>query len=74
MKYIAEHQPAPVLLIKSDLGMSIGSIYHHLKKLGTFVSQDQNKRYVVSEEGGDFLAKTSSNSYAWVEYATARQV
>lgn len=55
LKYIAEHQPVAVTIMSKELKMSIGSTYHHLKKLGTFVSQEQNKRYIISEEGKAFL-------------------
>ncbi len=55
LKYIGEHQPVHVLRIKSDLGISVGSLYHHLNKLGTFVTQDQHKRYLISKEGRAFL-------------------
>ncbi len=55
LRYIDEHQPVHVLQIKSDLGISVGSLYHHLNKLRTFVTQDQHKRYLISKEGRAFL-------------------
>ncbi len=45
--------------------MSIGSIYHHLGKLRTLVSQDQNKRYLISEEGETFLQRKLPEPIAW---------
>ncbi len=57
LKYIAEHQPVSVKQIKTDLGMSIGSIYHHLSGLSKLVAQDQQKRYMISAEGNAFLER-----------------
>jgi predicted transcriptional regulator len=63
LRYIAEHQPVSVKQIKTELGMSIGSIYHHLSGLGKLVAQDQHKHYMISKEGNAFLERSIESSY-----------
>lgn len=37
--------------LKKELGISTGSIYHHLSVLSNFIIQDEKKRYKLNEEG-----------------------
>ncbi len=65
LRYIAEHQPVAVTTMSKELKMSIGSTYHHLNKLGTFVTQDQNKHYLISNEGRAFLQGEIPEPIEW---------
>lgn len=34
--------------LREALGLEVGSIYHHLKKMGAFITQDEEKRYLLT--------------------------
>ena len=53
LKYVVDNQPAPATAIKRDLGISVGSLYHHLKILqdSGFIAQVDKRRYVATEDG-----------------------
>jgi predicted transcriptional regulator len=40
--------------IKSSTGLSTGSIYYHLERMGSYVTKD-SKHYMITEEGLQFL-------------------
>lgn len=41
--------------MKTDLGISVGSLYHHLSKLKHHVAQNRSRRYVITDEGRNYL-------------------
>jgi hypothetical protein len=49
--YLAQHGSCRFVDIKRDTGLTTGVIYHHLRSLGQFIVQDQNKFYSLNEEG-----------------------
>ena len=53
---IANKGPITIKELKQETGMSTGSLYHHLSKLSEYVTQDQQKRYLLSEKGHEFFA------------------
>lgn len=59
LELIASRGPITIKELKQETGMSTGSLYHHLSKLNEYVTQDQQKRYLLSEKGHEFYATKS---------------
>ena len=55
LEVIAEKGPITVKDLRQITGMSVGSIYHHLSKLEQYVTQDEQKRYLLSPKGREFF-------------------
>lgn len=55
LKLIADKGPITIKDLRQITGMSVGSLYHHLSKLEEYVTQDDQKRYLLSEKGLEFL-------------------
>lgn len=51
LELIASRGPISIKELKQGTGMSTGSLYHHLSRLGEYVRQDEQKRYLLSEKG-----------------------
>ena len=45
--------------IKVSTGLSTGSIYYHLDRMGTYVTKD-SKHYMITEEGLQFLREVDA--------------
>jgi len=45
--------------IKVSTGLSTGSIYYHLDRMGTYVTKD-SKHYLITEEGLQFLREADA--------------
>ncbi len=54
---IVKRGPITIKELKQETGMSTGSLYHHLSKLAEYITQDQQKRYLLSESGRQRLAR-----------------
>lgn len=52
---IAEKGPITIKDLRQITGMSVGSLYHHLSKLEQYVIQDEQKRYLLSQQGREFF-------------------
>jgi len=59
LELIASKGPITIKELKHATGMSTGSLYHHLSKLGEYLKQDEQKRYLLSEKGHEFFATKS---------------
>jgi DNA-binding transcriptional ArsR family regulator len=49
--FIGEHKSAGFTQLKKETGMSVGTIYHHLEVMASFVGQDAKKKYYLTELG-----------------------
>ncbi len=56
LELIASKGPITIKELKQETGMSTGSLYHHLSKLSEYLTQDEQKRYLLSEKGHEFFA------------------
>src|ERR687884_2166508 len=45
--------------IKTSTGLSTGSIYYHLERMGNYVTKD-SKHYIITEEGLQLLREVDS--------------
>ncbi len=59
LELIASKGPITIKDLKQETGMSTGSLYHHLSKLSEYLTQDEQKRYLLSEKGHEFFATKS---------------
>lgn len=57
--------------IKSSTGLSTGSIYYHLERMGNFVTKD-SKHYTITEEGLQFL-READPKYAGVAQSSKEE-
>ncbi|MEM2941305.1 MAG: hypothetical protein QW304_07155 [Thermoproteota archaeon] len=48
---LGESGPMGIKDLKRELGLSTGSLYHHLLALGELVEQTSDRKYVLSEQG-----------------------
>lgn len=55
LEVIADKGPITIKELKQETGMSTGSLYHHISRLGEYLMQDQQKRYMLSERGRMFF-------------------
>jgi DNA-binding transcriptional ArsR family regulator len=51
IELLANHGPMGFKELKKELGISTGSIYHHLSMLSDFIIQNEDKKYMLNEEG-----------------------
>ncbi|MFX1500471.1 MAG: ArsR family transcriptional regulator [Promethearchaeota archaeon] len=51
IKIIGDHEYTTFTKLKKELGVSTGTIYHHLDTLSELVEQKQNKKYYLKELG-----------------------
>ena len=59
LEVIASRGPITIKELKQETGMSTGSLYHHLSKLSEYLTQDQQKRYLLSAKGHELFATKS---------------
>jgi len=59
LELIAEKGPITVKDLRQLTGMSVGSLYHHLSKLEEYLTQDDQKRYMLSAKGKEFFETQS---------------
>jgi hypothetical protein len=59
LELIAEKGPITVKDLRQLTGMSVGSLYHHLSKLEEYLTQDDQKRYLLSAKGKEFFETQS---------------
>ena len=57
LELIAEKSPISIKDLKQITDMSIGSLYHHLSKLDQYVTQDEQKRYLLSQQGDELFKR-----------------
>ncbi|MFQ5969800.1 MAG: hypothetical protein ACE5J2_04830 [Nitrososphaerales archaeon] len=57
LEVIARKGPITIKDLKTETGMSAGSIYHHLSRMTEYVTQDEQKRYLLSQKGRDLFSK-----------------
>ncbi len=57
LELIAKKGPITIKDLRHDTGISVGSLYHHLSKLEQYVIQDEQKRYLLSQQGREFFEK-----------------
>jgi len=51
IELLVKNEKMSFMELKRELKLSTGSIYHHLAILGDLVTQDNKKRYMLTEEG-----------------------
>lgn len=51
MELLATHGPLSFKELKKETGVSVGSLYFHISVLGELLSQDERKRYLLTEIG-----------------------
>ncbi len=56
LEVIANKGPITIKDLKRETGMSTGSIYHHLSRLAEYVTQDEQKRYLLSQKGHELFS------------------
>ncbi len=57
LELIAEKGPIAIKELRQITGMSVGSLYHHLSKLDQYVTQDEQKLYLLSEKGHELFER-----------------
>jgi len=57
LELIAKKGPITIKDLRHDTGISVGSLYHHLSKLEQYVTQDEQKRYLLSQQGREFFER-----------------
>ncbi len=56
LELIGKKGPITIKDLKQETGMSTGSLYHHLSKLNEYLTQDEQKRYLLSAKGHEAYA------------------
>ncbi|MCG3225423.1 MAG: helix-turn-helix transcriptional regulator [Candidatus Heimdallarchaeota archaeon] len=51
LSYIGERRVVSFTEIQSRFQMKVGTLYHHIDTLGELITQDQSKRYLLTEKG-----------------------
>ena len=51
LSYIGEKHVVSFTEIQSRFQMKVGTLYHHIDTLGDLITQDQTKRYLLTEKG-----------------------
>jgi DNA-binding transcriptional ArsR family regulator len=51
LSYIGEKRAVSFTEIQTRFQMKVGTLYHHIDTLGELITQDQNKRYLLTEKG-----------------------
>ncbi|MEM2760264.1 MAG: winged helix-turn-helix transcriptional regulator [Nitrososphaerales archaeon] len=59
LEVIADKGPITIKDLRQITGMSVGSLYHHLSKLEQYITQDEQKRYLLSPQGKEFFQSQS---------------
>jgi len=62
LAYLAEKGPSRFMDIKRGTGLSTGVIYHHLRSLEGFVTQDDRRMYRLTDGGVRLVSLLSSGS------------
>jgi hypothetical protein len=56
LEVIASKGPVTIKELKEESGLSTASLHHHLSRLSEYVTQDQQKRYLLSNKGHELFA------------------
>ncbi|NPD89802.1 MAG: helix-turn-helix domain-containing protein [Asgard group archaeon] len=51
LSYIGERRVVSFTEIQTRFQMKVGTLYHHIDTLGELITQDQSKRYLLTEKG-----------------------
>ncbi|MFQ5872051.1 MAG: winged helix-turn-helix domain-containing protein [Candidatus Geothermarchaeales archaeon] len=60
LKHLGEHGPTRSTELRRELDISVGTLYYHLDVLGELVTQDQRKRYLLTDLGAAALDMVAS--------------
>jgi hypothetical protein len=55
LEVIASKGPVTIKELKEETGLSIASLHHHLSRLSEYITQDQQKRYLLSNKGHELF-------------------
>jgi len=61
IKIIGENEFSTFTQLKQELGVSTGTIYHHLENLSNLIEQRENKRYHLTELGNHAFSSLKNN-------------